>query len=89
MALLEPIREFNWREISIMTWGGMRGGLAIALALSLPEGPEKNAVLSLTYTVVVLSILLQGLTLQPMICSLFPTKEKPVSSSDKQQQADS
>lgn len=48
----------------IMTWGGLRGGISVALALSLPTGPNANVVLALTYCVVVFSILVQGLTSQ-------------------------
>jgi CPA1 family monovalent cation:H+ antiporter len=46
----------------LLTWSGVRGGISVALALSLPPGPERNLVLMLTYTVVVFSILVQGLT---------------------------
>ena len=48
----------------ILTWGGLRGGLAIALALSLPESPRRDIILALTYAVVVFSILIQGSTIQ-------------------------
>jgi len=48
----------------ILTWGGLRGGLAIALALSLPESPRRDIILALTYAVVVFSILVQGSTIQ-------------------------
>jgi len=47
----------------IMTWCGLRGGVSIALALSLPDSDERDVVIVLTYTVVVFSILVQGLTL--------------------------
>ena len=47
----------------VLTWGGLRGGISVALALSLPPGPERNIVLALTYCIVVLSILGQGLTI--------------------------
>jgi CPA1 family monovalent cation:H+ antiporter len=46
----------------LLTWGGLRGGISVALALSLPSGPERSVVLSLTYCVVVFSILVQGLS---------------------------
>jgi CPA1 family monovalent cation:H+ antiporter len=49
---------------NLLTWGGLRGGLAIAMALSLPGGPEKDLILHMTYGVVAFSIIVQGLTIQ-------------------------
>ncbi|HBH07628.1 MAG TPA: sodium:proton antiporter [Flavobacteriales bacterium] len=49
---------------AILTWGGLRGGISIALALSLPEEMNRELILSLTYTIVVFSILVQGLTIK-------------------------
>lgn len=49
----------SWR---VLTWAGVRGGVSVALALSLPAGHSRELVLSLTYCVVVFSILVQGLT---------------------------
>jgi CPA1 family monovalent cation:H+ antiporter len=46
----------------LLTWSGVRGGISVALALSLPPGDERNLILMLTYSVVVFSILVQGLT---------------------------
>jgi len=46
----------------LLTWSGVRGGISVALALSLPPGPERDVILMLTYCVVVFSILVQGLT---------------------------
>jgi monovalent cation:H+ antiporter, CPA1 family len=53
-----------WR---ILTWGGLRGGISVALALSIPASPERDVVVTLTYVVVVFSILLQGLTIGGVI----------------------
>ena len=49
---------------TILTWGGLRGGISIALALSLPAEMGRELILSLTYTIVVFSILVQGLTIK-------------------------
>ena len=74
LLILEPIKKFNWRTLTVMTWGGMRGGVSIALALSMPDTPGKSTVLSITYGVVIASIVVQGLSLQPMLNKLFPRK---------------
>ncbi|SJL84877.1 cation:proton antiporter [Vibrio palustris] len=69
-------RNYNPWSVRILTWGGLRGGLALAMALSIPSGilviPEKlidvkELVLVMTYAVVVFSILIQGSTITPMI----------------------
>ena len=52
--------------VALLTWGGLRGGLAIAMALSLPAGREHDLVVAATYGVVVFSVLVQGTTLRPM-----------------------
>lgn len=49
----------SWR---VLTWGGLRGGISVALAFSLPPGPSRDIALALTYGVVVFSVLVQGLT---------------------------
>jgi len=51
----------------ILTWGGLRGGISVALALALPAGPERSLLLSLTYSVVVFSILVQGLSIRQVV----------------------
>jgi CPA1 family monovalent cation:H+ antiporter len=50
----------------VATWAGLRGGISVALALSLPAGPERELVLTMTYVVVIFSIVVQGLTLQSL-----------------------
>jgi CPA1 family monovalent cation:H+ antiporter len=59
--------KFGFGSIRVMTWGGVRGGISVALALSLPEGPYKDLILNATYVVVVFSIVVQGLTVAPLI----------------------
>ncbi|PKO88850.1 MAG: sodium:proton antiporter [Betaproteobacteria bacterium HGW-Betaproteobacteria-10] len=53
----------------VLTWGGLRGGISVALALSLPVGSERDTVLGLTYCVVVFSILVQGLSIGRVVRS--------------------
>ena len=56
------------RSIAILTWGGLRGGLAIALALSVgPEIPAAPILLAMTYVVVLFSIVVQGLTFRRLL----------------------
>lgn len=59
--------QYSPYVIPIMTWGGLRGGISLALALSLPSGPEKQLILTTTYAVVMFSIFIQGMTIQPLI----------------------
>lgn len=60
-------REFSPHAIKILTWGGLRGGISVALALSLPPEPEREVILTITYFVVIFSILVQGLTIGKLI----------------------
>ncbi len=55
--------------VAVLTWGGLRGGLAVALALSVPRGQGlgRDQLLAATYVVVVFSILVQGLTISPLL----------------------
>lgn len=65
---------FAWRKLlpfrltfPIMTWGGLRGGISIALALSLPASPIKDVLVAATYMVVLFSVLVQGGTIKAVI----------------------
>ena len=59
--------EFVPKTTLIMTWGGLRGGISIAMALSLTEGMERELFLTVTYVVVVFSIIVQGLTVGKLV----------------------
>ncbi len=67
ITVMRRYRRFSPRVIEILTWGGLRGGISVALALSLPGGTEREVILFATYAVVVFSILVQGLTIGPLV----------------------
>lgn len=67
IAAMSNFRSFAPGVVAIMTWGGLRGGISVAMALSLPPGPARQIVVSVTYIIVVFSILVQGLSLGPVI----------------------
>lgn len=67
VTLLKRFRSFTPNVVRIMTWGGLRGGISVALALSLPAGAQREVILAITYAVVLFSILVQGLSVGPLL----------------------
>ncbi|MBK1643309.1 sodium:proton antiporter [Thiocapsa imhoffii] len=65
--LLRRKRHFEPGFLAILTWGGLRGGVSVALALSLPDGEARDLILTVTYIIVVFSVLIQGMTLGPLV----------------------
>ena len=66
IRLINLVRHQMPLSVRVLTWGGLRGGLAIALVLSLPHNDHRELILAMTYSVVVFSILIQGLTMKPL-----------------------
>lgn len=64
VLLLKKRRTFTKGVIRALTWGGLRGGISLALALSIPKGAERDLLLTATYVVVIFSIAVQGMTLK-------------------------
>ena len=71
IVVLRKRREFSRHVIKILTWSGLRGGISVALALSLPKGPERSLFVAITYTIVVFSIVVQGLTVGRFVRHLY------------------
>ena len=69
VTFMRRVRDFSPHAVKIMTWGGLRGGISVALALSIPNGPEREALLTVTYIIVIFSILVQGLTIERFVSS--------------------
>jgi CPA1 family monovalent cation:H+ antiporter len=67
IGIMRRFRSFSPGVVTILTWGGLRGGISVALALSLPDGETRDLLVTVTYCVVVFSILVQGLTLKPVV----------------------
>jgi monovalent cation:H+ antiporter, CPA1 family len=65
--LLSRWETFTKGATPVLIWGGLRGGIAVALALSLPEVEVKPMILAITYGVVLFSIIVQGLTVEPLV----------------------
>lgn len=78
IALLRRLRvAVSPHAVAILTWSGLRGGISVALALSLPAGPYFSPVLTTTYIVVVFSIIVQGLTIGPFARRLVSSGSRP------------
>jgi len=67
ISLLSLKEKYTPGAIVVLTWGGLRGGISVALVLSLPNVPEKESLLAITYGIVIFSIIIQGLTVKKVV----------------------
>ena len=67
VSIMKLRKTFTPKIIRILTWGGLRGGISIALVLTLPVGEHREALLVITYIIVIFSILVQGLTVGKLV----------------------
>ncbi|MEA9391152.1 sodium:proton antiporter [Acerihabitans sp. TG2] len=74
VALFRKVFRLPKGAWAVLTWGGLRGGISVALALSLPAGEGRNIVVSLTYLVVVFSVLAQGMSIGKLVEHMIPSK---------------
>lgn len=77
VSFLRLRRDYTRNVVRILTWGGLRGGIPVALALSLPPSPERDVILTITYAVVTFSIIVQGLTIKGLIRRSISAKVDP------------
>lgn len=75
IVFLRRTLSLKYSSVAILTWGGLRGGISVALALSLPDSPYKTLILTAGFVIVVFSIVVQGLTLNKFINLLLGDSE--------------
>lgn len=73
ISLLKFRHQFTPGVVKVLTWGGLRGGISVALALSLPAGAEREIILTITYLVVIFSIAVQGLSIGKLVQKVTKT----------------
>ena len=77
LLLLDPFAHYEAGAKRVLIWAGLRGGISVALALSLPPGPTREVLLTATYAVVIFSIVAQGLTVPRLVRRVLPAGPPP------------
>ncbi len=73
VLILSPFRNIERGTIPVLTLSGLRGGISVALALSVPDAGYRDAIITMTYAVVIFSIIVQGLTIRSVILRTIPS----------------
>ncbi|RSK44251.1 cation:proton antiporter [Hymenobacter perfusus] len=77
LSVLSRYYHFDRPTLRVLTWGGLRGGISVALALSLPDSMPRDLIVGITYIVVIFSIIVQGLTIGPLVKRLGLSSPEP------------
>ena len=77
ITIMRQFRDFSPHVVKILTWGGLRGGISVALALSLPDSENRDLLVVCTYVVVLFSVLVQGVTLPALLRYATQTGQEP------------
>ena len=72
VLFMRMFRKFSPGAVKVLTWGGLRGGISVALALSIPPVAERATIVTITYIIVVFSIIVQGMTLGKLVDKIYP-----------------
>jgi monovalent cation:H+ antiporter, CPA1 family len=83
LAAMSPFRTFAPHAVKILTWGGLRGGISIALALSLPKFEGRDLLISATYVVVLFSLLVQATSLSKLLRKLSASEKPAVAAANE------
>jgi monovalent cation:H+ antiporter, CPA1 family len=75
IRIIPNIGKFDGKTLAVLVWGGLRGGVSVALALTIDPHLNQNLFLSATYYVVVFSILVQGLSIGKLISMINPKRK--------------
>lgn len=77
VLILRPFQRMEAGTIPVLTWSGLRGGISVALALSIPHFNYRDAIIVMTYAVVIFSVVVQGLTIRSVILITIPSIPLP------------